>query len=92
MRQIDLACIIRQARERAGFTRIALSRAIGLSDSMVSKYEAGYTNPTQENLVKLCSILGLKYPLVCRDGEPEYCSHTHIVKKKKTHYTNFRIS
>jgi transcriptional regulator with XRE-family HTH domain len=72
MKEIDLPCVIKRARERMGLTRIELSRAIGLSDSMVSKYEAGYASPTQKNLIKICAVLGLKYPIACKNGEPEY--------------------
>lgn len=82
MKRIDLPSVIKKARERAGLSRVALSRAVSLSDSMLSKYEGGYSNPTEPNLMRICDVLGLKYPIVCRDGEPEYVQGYHFRNKR----------
>jgi transcriptional regulator with XRE-family HTH domain len=86
MQKDEIATILKKARKKSGYTRMQLSRIVGLSDCVVSKYELGYMKPKEENLRKLCNVLGLRYPLACKDGEPEYeaVSCPHLYQRAKS--------
>jgi transcriptional regulator with XRE-family HTH domain len=49
---------VRQLREDAGLSRLAVARAAGLSDTYVGRIEDGSERPSHETLVRLGSVLG----------------------------------
>jgi transcriptional regulator with XRE-family HTH domain len=57
---MDAAALIRQARERAGFTKTALGKAAGTSPSAVIAYETGQRSPTVATLDRLLAACGLQ--------------------------------
>jgi SOS-response transcriptional repressor LexA len=50
---------LRQRRKAVGWTAANLARLCGLDPSFISKLEAGRTNVSQENLVKITGHLGI---------------------------------
>lgn len=49
---------LRGLRERQGLTLADVGAYVGVTDSAVSKWEFGHTDPTISNLVDLCVYLG----------------------------------
>lgn len=48
--------IIREARKRAGLTQDQLATALGVKQSLISKYESGKVSPTLEQLQRIADI------------------------------------
>lgn len=55
-----IATRVREAREAAGMSQRALSRATGISQPHISKIEDGTANVTVSALETIASALGLK--------------------------------
>jgi transcriptional regulator with XRE-family HTH domain len=57
---VDLAAIGRRIRELRGFDtqQAEFAQMLGVSQSVLSKYERGATEPSLEVLVKLCKRFG----------------------------------
>lgn len=66
------------ARKKAGLTKRALAREIGISEQLVGEIESGWRNATPANLAKIAGALNC--PLVClerkRPQAPEQPAHT----------------
>ena len=52
---------IAQARINAGLTQQQLAEKIGVSQKMISAWEAGYRNPKLETVRKLADALGIDW-------------------------------
>lgn len=55
----ELGAAIRAARKRLSMTMPAVAQAIGVSYPAVQQWETGKTEPSTENLLKLCHLLNL---------------------------------
>lgn len=56
---MNFRSVAKMARERTGLSARSLSRQAGLSDSYVSKMEAGSIKPNLEAFAKLAKVLRL---------------------------------
>lgn len=56
---MDIGTIIRTLREEKGLSQSELALQIGVSKSMVNKYESGARRPSLEVLRKICHTLGI---------------------------------
>lgn len=50
--------IMQAMRKRAGLTQVELAKKLGVSRSSVCAYEAGTREPSNETILKMCSIFG----------------------------------
>lgn len=57
---------IARARERAGMTKRALARAVGVSEQLVGEIESGWRNATLSNLEKMAVVLDCPAALLLR--------------------------
>lgn len=64
----NLVCIIKEARERKGWTQYTLAKESGVSREMIAKFELGKHSPTLSTLRKLLSALSLKLT-VTKEGD-----------------------
>lgn len=62
--------MLREARERAGLTQVALARRAGVTQSMVSAYETGRRDPTYSTLERLLRATGHRLTYEPADDEP----------------------
>ncbi len=51
---------LREARARLGMSQEKLARAVDVSSMTISRYERGEMGPTEENLARLCEVLGVE--------------------------------
>lgn len=56
---MDIGTIIRTLRENKNLSQKELALQIGVSKSMVNKYESGVRRPSLEVLRKICHTLGV---------------------------------
>lgn len=75
MEVYDLGAIVRAKRKEKGFTQKQLSELTGLSTSMISGIEAGYTKPSIDSLVSIALALSADMNELCGLAKPE---HKHI--------------
>lgn len=54
-----LGCVLREAREDAGYNQRALSRAVSFSGPMISLVESGRRTPSLKYLAEVASVLGV---------------------------------
>jgi transcriptional regulator with XRE-family HTH domain len=54
----DLGAEVRQLREDAGLTRLAVARAAGVSDAFLGRIEDGGEHPSSETLIRIGLVLG----------------------------------
>ncbi|MBD2752624.1 helix-turn-helix domain-containing protein [Spirosoma validum] len=52
--------LIKQTRKEKGLTQKELGEKIGVSESMINKYESGKQNPTIATLSKIIEALGVR--------------------------------
>lgn len=50
---------LRKWRERKGYSQKQVAISLGIAPPQISKWEAGTTEPTLENLIKLCELYGV---------------------------------
>ncbi|WP_162458406.1 substrate-binding domain-containing protein [Pseudactinotalea terrae] len=50
--------LIKEARQRAGITQRALAEAVGTSQGMIARYEAGAVSPTVRSLERILTAMG----------------------------------
>lgn len=68
---------IKTARKMRGLTQTMLSDLIGLSQSAVSEWESGRTDPTTDSLLSLATSLNVSFEwLATGRGQPEYHEQT----------------
>jgi transcriptional regulator with XRE-family HTH domain len=63
--------VLRQARERAGFTQVELAERLGLTQSFVTKVERGDRRLDVVQLRTICHVLGLTMAEFVRRWERE---------------------
>lgn len=59
MRKRRLIKLLQQLRREAGFTQVQLAERLGVSQSYVSKYEAGERRLDLLELEDICGVLGI---------------------------------
>ena len=52
-----IGCMIKQLRIRKGMSQKKLAIFLGISQTLISKYEKGQRNPTQESIKKIAKVL-----------------------------------
>lgn len=65
---MDVASLIRGARERAHLTQAELAARAGTSQPAISRYEAGTASPSVETLDRLLASMGAKLELSVREA------------------------
>lgn len=75
MRSGDL---LREARLRAGLTQSGLSARVGTTQSAISRWEAGSTNPPLETLRRLLRACGLELRM---EIEPHDAGETSLIER-----------
>lgn len=50
---------LRKWRERKGLSQKEVAISLGVAPPQISKWESGTTDPTLENLIKLCELYGV---------------------------------
>ena len=60
---MDIAEILREARERAGLSQAALAIRAGTKQSTISRLEAGLEAPTIERVERILLVMGLRLVL-----------------------------
>jgi ribosome-binding protein aMBF1 (putative translation factor) len=64
LHQIDLAMLVREMRERAGFTQVELARRIGTKQSVIARLEdAEYTGRSLSMLERIAAGCGVTLKL-----------------------------
>lgn len=58
------------AREKAGLTKRAVGRAVGLSEQLVGEIESGWRNATPANLARIAEVLNC--PVVFLERKREH--------------------
>jgi transcriptional regulator with XRE-family HTH domain len=58
------------ARKKAGLTKRALARRIGVSEQLLSEIESGWRNATPSNLAKIAEVLGCPVVMLERKRPP----------------------
>lgn len=53
--------IIRQARKATGLTQEEVSEKLGLSRSVIAKYETGAISPTIDRLIEIMDAIGVQF-------------------------------
>lgn len=66
----SLVCIVKEARERKGWTQYTLAKKSGVSREMIAKFELGKHSPTLSTLRKLLSALSLQLTVTKKGEEP----------------------
>ncbi len=68
---LALAGSITEARTREGISQAEVSRRIGVTHGVVSRWEAGTRRPSIDNLVAVAAALGTTFGALtaCLDGE-----------------------
>lgn len=56
---MDVGKRLTQLREKAGLSQYKLSKAAGIPQQSISRYESGYNIPTVTQLEKLCTALNV---------------------------------
>lgn len=56
---------LRYLRERRGISRSTMSELVGLSKSMIAKYERGERQPTIEPLIELAEFFEVSVDFLC---------------------------
>jgi transcriptional regulator with XRE-family HTH domain len=57
---VNVAAVLREARDRAGLTQAALAAAAGTSQATVSAYESGRKTPSVTTLDRLLAASGMR--------------------------------
>lgn len=71
------------ARQKAGLTKRALARQIGISEQLMSEIESGWRSATPTNLLKIAAALNC--PLVALEAKiPGPARHAHLVEPAET--------
>ena len=52
---------LRQLRIKKGYTQEQVAKALGINRTTYTKYETGVTQPSLEQLKKLCSLFEIDY-------------------------------
>lgn len=61
MEEITVCEIIRQARKATGLTQEEVSEKLGLSRSVIAKYETGAISPTIDRLIEIMDAIGVQF-------------------------------
>jgi transcriptional regulator with XRE-family HTH domain len=56
----DLGLSLRIARIKRGYIQLDLADALDMSPSSISLFEAGRRTPTDEQLSRICAVLGIR--------------------------------
>ena len=70
----NTARIFRVARKVTGMTQVEVAKAIGISQSSVSKYEAGILQPSALDWFNFCTLVNLDSTKALKDGYIDNCS------------------
>lgn len=53
--------IIREARKSAGMTQEEVAEKLGISRSVIAKYETGAISPTIDRLIEIMDAIGIQF-------------------------------
>lgn len=59
--------MIKNLREKAGYTQTELAKMMGLRQSTIAMWETGRTKPKVDNLIKLCKILNCSIEKILKE-------------------------
>lgn len=57
---MDVASVLREARQQAGLSQVALAERAGTSQATISAYESGRKQPSVDTLQRLLDAMGLQ--------------------------------
>jgi transcriptional regulator with XRE-family HTH domain len=69
-KQVELKDIIREERNRRGWSQRALAKALGVSPGAVAQWETGDSGVSLARLVDLCAVFGLQLTSFLGQGSP----------------------
>jgi transcriptional regulator with XRE-family HTH domain len=60
LEDLDVASLVRTARERAGLSQAALAEALGTTQSALSRWERGHDEPRRDRRAEILGACGLR--------------------------------
>lgn len=58
--KIKISSYIKSRRENLGMSQYKLAEKLNVNRSLVSRWEAGISQPSVDNFVKVCDVLGMQ--------------------------------